>query len=103
MVKFSADNLSPNEQLPSLQPVQISVLNFDAQTGELTVRREFSRMLTLKVSEEHVRNELLTSSESDFYALFLDNPKGFKIIGLLRSSRYRLLSRARELARIVVG
>ncbi len=99
VVKFVVDKLSINEREPSIQPVQISVLSFDAQSGELTLRMDHGRILTIKVSEGHVKDELLTASEPDFYALFLDKPSGLKIISLIRPSKYKILSRAKELAR----
>ncbi|MCL7395323.1 MAG: hypothetical protein LZ170_04555 [Thaumarchaeota archaeon] len=97
-VKLVVDNVSPNEYESSIQPVPVNVLNFDAQTGELVLKRDDGRMLTLRVYEEHVRDELLATSEKNFYALFLEKPIGLRIIGLIRSSKYKLFSRAKELA-----
>ena len=97
-VKLVVDNMSPNEYESSIQPVPVSILSFDAQTGELVLKRDDGRTLTLRVYEEHVRDELLATSEKDFYALFLEKPVGLKIIGLIRLSKYKLFNRAKELA-----
>jgi len=97
-VKLVVDNVSPNEYESSIQPVPVSILSFDAQTGELVLKRDDGRTLTLRVYEEHVRDELLATSERDFYALFLEKPVGLRIIGLIRLSKYKLFNRAKELA-----
>jgi len=97
-VKLVVDNMSPNEYESSIQPVPVSILSFDAQTGELVLKRDDGRTLTLRVYEEHVRDELLATSEKDFYALFLEKPVGLRIIGLIRLSKYKLFNRAKELA-----
>jgi len=97
-VKLVVDNVSPNEYESSIQPVLVNILSFDAQTGELVLKRDDGRTLTLRVYEEHVKDELLATSEKDFYALFLEKPVGLRIIGLIRLSKYKLFNRAKELA-----
>jgi len=97
-VKLVVDNVSPNEYESSIQPVLVNILSFDAQTGELVLKRDDGRTLTLRVHEEHVKDELLATSEKDFYALFLEKPVGLRIIGLIRLSKYKLFNRAKELA-----
>lgn len=102
-VKLVVDNLSPNEYELPIQPVPVNVLSYDAQTGELVIKRDDGRTLTLKVSEEHLKDELLATSESNFYALFLEKSTGLRMIGLVRLSKYRLLSRAKELAHSLIS
>lgn len=97
-VKLVIDDLSPNEYESPLKPVPINVLSYDSQTGELTLKRDDGRILTLIISEEHIKNEILATSDPNFYALFLDKPSGLKMIGLVHSLKYKLLNRAKELA-----
>lgn len=101
-VKLVVDVLSPNEYEPPIQPVPVSVLSHNAQTGELVLKRDGGRVLTLMVFEGHIKDELLTASEPNFYALFLEKPSGLRMIGLMRLSKYRLLDRAKELANLFI-
>ncbi len=101
-VKFVVDDLSPNEYEQTIQPVPVSVLSYSAKTGELVLKKDDERTLVLIVFEEHIRDELLATSGSDFYALFLKKPGELKIIGLIRSAKYKILSRAKELVSSII-
>ncbi|MEM4545927.1 MAG: hypothetical protein QW328_04065 [Nitrososphaerota archaeon] len=102
-VKLVVDDLSQNEYEPSIQSVLVSVLSYDAKTGELVLKKEDGRVLTLTIFEDYIKDELLTASEPNFYALFIEKPSGLRMVGLIRSPKYRLLNRAKELANLFIS